>query len=875
VGNAPTNLDIGATVNLSVTFDALPDPVDVEALAPRFFHRFEQGFTDTNFFDASAQHADIALAALAVTNRPHIVYDNLRRDRALVFDGDDFASVPGQENFPNDFSISLWVNPASTADGQNFIGKHSTAGGNRFIFGFFGGGYRVDIRGAAFTGGTKKAGWQHLAVTAARTPTNTTFVTLYRDGEILWQANLAQLLGNAAGYPWILGGDWDSATTVNDFLTGQLDDVGLFDRALTESEVQTLASKSPVCGDHFGRLVFQTDSESGERGTELRAAVQETAGTILIETVPPGAAVTVDGVSYPTPVSFAVGCTAATPKEWLEGSQHVIVAPTAVALAANGRTLTYGFADWSLQNASTRTLSIVARPNLGRVTARYRLDGISPPAGGLAGASAGEEEPLIQLAGLPPDLNTLVAGTPAGPWFRLTTGRVDIPNLGANGFNITGDLMASLSRIKGSVSSSALNWPATGTPFLELGPGEWQVDVVAGDHFRMRTRPPSLALLGYDVAPDGEFQLNFDLQANLYTASFDLRHDFRPVPDFFEIGRNASGRAGASLTVVPGINPAFALQIDGRVHVLKIPNGVTGQNGWAVERDVALNVNTADFNLSLKDNVVGAANWPPTFFSGGPFALAPGTGDVRLARANNGPITLLVTNVNLTLNGQLAATVSGSVNTATELSLGGTIAGSTDLRLLSSTRFTLASRDGNPLAFDLAMRALPSPQFKLNLPAAKLRCQPGGNVSALEVNVPKISFDTAGTFDTGKIALPGGVSFDGIGINKPSGADLDKNYIRLKRDSSGKVVFKLRAQQLFEIDNALSCRNDLKVTIDNGVSASYRGDFCVLPESISLDFNGSSSCQFSGSAFGQTIFFGDNCVGVRNDATGSCLGTCQ
>ena len=41
-------------------------------------------------------------------------------------------------------------------------------------------------------------------------------------------------------------------------------------------------------------------------------------------------------------------------------------------------------------------------------------------------------------------------------------------------------------------------------------------------------------------------------------------------------------------------------------------------------------------------------------------------------------------------------------------------------------------------------------------------------------------------------------------------------------------------------------------------------------------YDANSSCQFSGSAFGQTIFFGSGgCVGVRNDATGLCSGTCN
>ncbi len=882
VGTPPTTLAAGGTATITVAFDALPEAIDLDALAPLAFHRFEQGAADTTFFDAGPLHADIVLDGpngVATNARPRIVMEDRRRDRALGFDGNDYASLgarPELGNFPADFSLALWVNPATMADNQAFIGKHGATGSNQLVFGFYSGGYHLNLRDVTLTIPGKRTGWQHLVVTGERTAANSTVVSIYRDGELLGQSNLVQVLGSAAGLPWILGGEWDG-TTVSDYFRGSLDDVGLFDRVLTESEIQALASKSPVCGDHLARLVFQSDSETGERATELRASVDETAGAIVIDTVPPGATVTIDGVAYPTPVTFAVGCTASGPKEWLDGSQHTIVAPPTIALVANASALTYGFADWSLQNASTPTMRLVARSGLGRITARYRLDTLSP--GGVGGDGGGDSiaamDPLFQPAGGPPDLSAAVAGTPAGPWFRLTGGRVDIPGLGNNGFAMTGELLASLSRMKGSLHSTAIHWPATGSRLVEVGAGDWQLDAVAGDHFRLRTQPPSLRLLGNDIAPDGEFRLDFDLVADRYTAAFDLRQDFRPAPNFFEIARNAAGRAGVALTVgLPaGQSPTFGLNVDGRVRALKLPAGLTGQGaaGWAVERDVAFNLNSADFNLSLRDNVVGAGNWPSTLFNGGVFTL--GAGDVRLARANNGPIVLLMTNLALTVNGQNAATVSGSVSTDTSLNLHGTIAANTDLRLVNGGRFAVRSRNGGALAFDLGLRALPSPRFQLDLPAMKLVCTPGNPVDPVEINVPAVSFDTAGAFDSGKVALPGSLVFDGIVVEKPSGADLDKNYFRLRRDGTGKVTFNFRAQQKFDVPG-ISCRNDLKVTIDNGVSASYRGNFCVLPEPISLSFDGSSPCQFSGTAAGQTILFGTSCIAVRNEATGICVGTC-
>ena len=315
------------------------------------------------------------------------------------------------------------------------------------------------------------------------------------------------------------------------------------------------------------------------------------------------------------------------------------------------------------------------------------------------------------------------------------------------------------------------------------------------------------------------------------------------------------------------------MTLDGRVRALRLPVGMPGENGWAIQRDLAFRLDTANFNLSLKTNVVGVGSWPATLFSGGPFALNTSAGDFRIVRANNGPVLAILTNMSLTVNGQAAATVSGSVGTDTSLNLNGSVAANTDLRLGGNARFAVRSRNNGPLAFNLGMTMLP-PRFQIQLPPASLICTPGGQVDALSVNVPGIAFDTSGAFDTGRIPLPTGVSFDGINVNKPSGASLENNHIRLKRDADGKVAFKLRARHLFEIAGVVSCRNQLKVTIDNNVSASYRGNFCVLPEPISLGFNAGSPCQFRASGFDTTIYFGSSCIGIRNDTTGICAGNC-
>ena len=127
------------------------------------------------------------------------------------------------------------------------------------------------------------------------------------------------------------------------------------------------------------------------------------------------------------------------------------------------------------------------------------------------------------------------------------------------------------------------------------------------------------------------------------------------------------------------------------------------------------------------------------------------------------------------------------------------------------------------------------------------------------------------SFDTGKIALPT-FNFDGINIVPPGGAELDQNYIQLRRDSAGNIFFDTRAQIPFL---PLCPLHDFSLTIENtSIDASLRGNFCVFPDPISLEFNSANNCQFQGGNDDFTIFFGSSCAGYRNEATGICVGDC-
>jgi uncharacterized repeat protein (TIGR01451 family) len=162
------------------------------------------------------------------------------------FDGiDDW--IEGEDfDIDNDFTILFWVYPDTTDDQQAFIGKHTADGDNLLVFGFWSGGYCVNLRNSTYQGGPKAVGWQHLAVVGRQTGPSTTEVTVYRDGQPLWQHELGAVVGDITGKGWVIGQDWDSATLGTDFFQGAMDEVTIFNRALSASQIAAIYADHPT-----------------------------------------------------------------------------------------------------------------------------------------------------------------------------------------------------------------------------------------------------------------------------------------------------------------------------------------------------------------------------------------------------------------------------------------------------------------------------------------------------------------------------------------------------------------------------------------------------------------------------------------------------
>ena len=89
---------------------------------------------------------------------------------------------------PDTFTVSLWLKPDSTADGQSFLGKHNYDGNNIFLMGYWDNGYEVNLRNgynSSVGTGSKTADYQHLVAVVKKVDDTKSRVTVYKNNEEL------------------------------------------------------------------------------------------------------------------------------------------------------------------------------------------------------------------------------------------------------------------------------------------------------------------------------------------------------------------------------------------------------------------------------------------------------------------------------------------------------------------------------------------------------------------------------------------------------------------------------------------------------------------------------------------------------------------
>ncbi len=164
----------------------------------------------------------------------------------LYFDGNDRISVPFQETL-TEFSISAWVNVPQTGWLHDTIMATNEfrfqLGGNPDplpLIGFSKAVPPVTIYGTTIT----KNEWHHLAVTWDGTE-----IKLYQDGVLTGSGAANRPLMNINSMLMGVDGISGYPSGQTDYFTGKIDEAQVYNRALSESEIQQLANPQGEQGD--------------------------------------------------------------------------------------------------------------------------------------------------------------------------------------------------------------------------------------------------------------------------------------------------------------------------------------------------------------------------------------------------------------------------------------------------------------------------------------------------------------------------------------------------------------------------------------------------------------------------------------------------
>lgn len=182
---------------------------------------------------------------------------------------------------PETFSISLWVNPYTINDGQLFMGKHTSTGGNILWLGYYGGGYDLEVNSAEYYDqGTKTTGYQHIVAVITKLNSTQSDVKLYKNGNLLWQKTLNDVMENTKGRAWVLGQDWDG-DTLSDFFNGELDEVAVYKCALSSDDINYIYNAKDTSNivsysyDSLGRL---TNKSTGAANNQFKTSYSYVSG---------------------------------------------------------------------------------------------------------------------------------------------------------------------------------------------------------------------------------------------------------------------------------------------------------------------------------------------------------------------------------------------------------------------------------------------------------------------------------------------------------------------------------------------------------------------------------------------------------------------
>ncbi|MBC8450428.1 MAG: hypothetical protein H8D78_22055, partial [Chloroflexi bacterium] len=214
-----------------------------EAGAPRLLLRFEEAARSETFADYSGYRNN---AACSVGACPDAGRDG-KYGAAVQFYGNEFLTIPRSQinALRNNFTVAAWINPTQLSGGRRIVATARTSSNNGFGFGTSG----TDLRFTTFgvkdytsTGiGLQTNQWQHVAAVMDGNNAVTFYVDGVNKGTITHSAPAhadpddALLIGATTS---------QGSATSSERFNGLIDEVAVFDRALSQTEIQNMLLKA-------------------------------------------------------------------------------------------------------------------------------------------------------------------------------------------------------------------------------------------------------------------------------------------------------------------------------------------------------------------------------------------------------------------------------------------------------------------------------------------------------------------------------------------------------------------------------------------------------------------------------------------------------
>ena len=220
-----------------------------------------------------------------------------KNGKALNFNGKSNYLEFGKADFnprkdTGRYSISMWVYSTSAASSSNnnaYIGKHTDSGDALILFGYLNNQLYFKVNSKekyiSAAGNEPAKAWVHYVVSAReKVNEGKTSVVIYKNGSQIWSGTLNDVAGTFEedDKPWVLGMNWDSATSKKDFFQGKMDSVRIYNWNITADEVREIYLKESAklhlkLDDTFNDSIGTvTGSKSGDvtfkQGMENRSA---------------------------------------------------------------------------------------------------------------------------------------------------------------------------------------------------------------------------------------------------------------------------------------------------------------------------------------------------------------------------------------------------------------------------------------------------------------------------------------------------------------------------------------------------------------------------------------------------------------------------